>query len=758
MPLDLPNDLPTKFPVPEFLTLDNWKRGVITLIDRSKLPKNALSKAQNIFLYEDGNPGPRPGVNWFGTSPMIGASPSSSLSPSSSRSPSSSLSPSASASGSPSSSASPSASNSPSSSISPSRSPSSSLSPSSSASGSPSSSNSPSASNSPSSSISPSPNNPLQIDGFDYFDFNGVIHLVVAAGGTIFRSTNDAATWTVCTGATIAPDVAVQMVQNGSYLYITNGLDNIIRYDGSTTLATYSALTTPAAPSVAETGLAGTGYTYYYKVARVNTVGFSIASAASTAVQSSVPRASWDNTTNFATLTTPNGVATQTRWDFYISENDIDYFYLSSATASNGAAASYKDNGTAIPNPVIIAPTGNTTQGPRVAELSNVGTRMYGVRDTDNEYRIWFSGAGQYAGAFSSAYDGGYIDWQEGGKYRPVKVEDYRDGKGTPLATVWCKSADGQGCVLQLSLDTLTIGDISITLPAIYKLPGSRGTGAPGSVVNVLNDYYFYNSQAIYNLGSRAQFLNLLSTDEASANIRPTVKQISVSAEEDIASAYNEGKVYFSVPLSSSTLNRTMIYDTELKAWLPEAFMMGFKKFLRYTDTSGNNRLLALKQGDMKLSEISSSIKGDYGVPFETVVTTGLYPVTKNRFEFQFTEEAQVELTQPVGSILVSLIGYTRQTGFGTIASKNITGLATSVSDAGWDSDSWDSELWDDTSEEITVTSEPSVKRYFTVQTETNALQWSITTSSLDSSYILRTLQTMGTATQAGPPRSWRIV
>lgn len=581
--------------------------------------------------------------------------------------------------------------------------------------------------------------------------------MVAAAGGTIYRSTDDAATWDACSGAvyTIGSDVLFN--QNGGVLYITTGVDAIIRYDGTTTLQAYTTLAQPTAPTIAETGLANTGFTYYYKIARVNTIGFSEASVASAVVATDTPRESWDNTTNFATITTPNGVPTQTRWDYYLSENDIDYYYIGSTTATSGATSSLKDNGSAIPNPIIIAPTGNTTRGPRIAELTNVGERMYGVRDTDNPYRIWFTGGGTNSGSFSTAYDGGYIEWQTGGKYKPVKVEDYRDGKGTPLATVWCNSADGQGCILQVSLDNFTVGDVTIVIPSAYRLPGSRGTSAHGSVVNVLNDYMFYNSQAFYNLGSRAQFLNLLSTDESSANIRPNVRQITKTAEDNITAVYYEARVYFSVPYNSSTNNYTAIFDTERKCWLPRAFTLGFKKFLRYTDTTGGQRLLCLKPGDSRLSEISSQIKGDYGVAFETTLTTGLYPVSKNRFEFQFTEEAEVELSQPMGDVLVSLIGISRSAGFGTIKSKTVEGAETSV-DVGWDTFAWDTTAWDDTSATVTVSSESSVKRYFTIQKELNAVQWNISTSALDSSYVLRTLQTWGTDTQAGKPREWRLV
>jgi hypothetical protein len=663
MPLASNRKNQIKFPNPDFLTLSNWKKGVISLIDKSRLPQDALEEADNIFLYEDGQPGPRPGVNWFG-------------------------------------------------------------------------------------SISP---NAAAIDGFDYFDLAGVIHLVIVAGGVVYRSLDDGVTWTSCSGATPTAGVAMNMNQNGGYLYLTNGTDNIIRYDGSTTLVSYTVLTTPAAPTVAETGLIGTGYSYYYKVSAVNTVGFSVASVASSVVQSSTPRESWDSTTNFATVSVPSFQGTQTRADIYMSTDNLNYYYLASTTVTGDT---FKDNGTAIPIPSTLAPTGNTTQGPLVQELTNVGSRMYGVRDTANPYRIWFSSGQPPFGAFSNAYDGGYLEWQTGGKYRPVKVEDYRDGKGTPLATVWCKSADGQGCILQMSLDTFTVGDVSVTIPSAYQLPGSRGTSAPNSVVNVLNDYMFYNTQAFYNLGSRAQFLNLLSTEEASANIRPHVRQISPSGEANIAAVYFEARVYFSVPYGTSTNNYTAIFDTERKAWLPRAFTRGFSKFLRYTTTGGTRKLLAVGPSDTQLSEISSGIQGDYGIAFSTSLITGLYPTTKNRFEFQFTEEGEVEFSNPQGTINMELIGIERSKGFSTTSTESVTVTASMT---GWDAYLWDSHAWDDASDVVAPFSESSVKRYFTVQKELNGVQWHITTNSLASFYVLRTLQTWGTPTQGGKPRQWRL-
>lgn len=661
MPLDLGKDNLGDFPKPQYLTIENHKRGVITLIDKSRLPRNALEVADNIFLYEDGQAGPRPGVDWYGTE---------------------------------------------------------------------------------------SPN-ATEIEGFDYFDADGDIHLVIKAGTKIYRSTDDGENWTECTGATFTAGVWTNFNQNGAFLYITNGTDTMARYDGTTTLQTYTALATPTITSAVKTGLSGSSYNNYYKVSRVNQVGFSAASAASTVVTTGLDRSGFNNSTDYITLTLPAFAATQTRYDVYYSSDNTEYYYLGSTDTTT-----FIDNGSNVITPGTTAPTDNTTAGPLVAELKNVGSRQYGVRDSDNRYRIYFSGTGNLSGSFSYAYDGGYLDWQEGGKYIPLQVEDYRDGKGEPLATIWCDSADGQGCILQMSLETLTIADISVTVPSIYKLPGSRGTPAPGSVVPALNDYLFYNSQAIYNLGSRAQYLNLLSTDEYSANIRPSVKQISTDGQANIASVYFDAKVYMSVPVGSSVNNRTMVYDTEQKAWLPTAFTIGFSKFLRYTDNDGVRRLLCHKPGDTRLSEIGSSIQGDYGQPFQTNLVTGLYPVSKDRFAFQTIDDGQIELSNPAGTINVELIGIERSKGYSTTNSEAIVSQLTST---GWSTNLWSTTAWSDTSDAVDTYSESSRKKYFRVSKELNAIQWRISTNTLNANYVTRTLQVIGTDTQAGMPREWKL-
>jgi hypothetical protein len=126
----------------------------------------------------------------------------------------------------------------------------------------------------------------------------------------------------------------------------------------------------------------------------------------------------------------------------------------------------------------------------------------------------------------------------------------------------------------------------------------------------------------------------------------------------------------------------------------------------------------------------------------------------KNRFEFQWTEEGEVEFSNPQGTINVEMLGIERSRGFRSI---NTESIATITTQRGWDSFLWDATYWDDTSLAVSAFSESSVKRYFTVQKELNAIQWRITTNTIDARYVLRTLQSWGTPTNSGKPRQWRI-
>lgn len=689
-------------PEPRPITQPKFDRGVISIVGPSKLPLNALAAADNLTLDEDGSPRVRPGSDWYGVAVPNAAT--------------------------------------------------------------------------------------LQGGGL-FVTSEEAPHIVIVAGGVVYRSVDDAQTWDVCSGGSFTVDKSIQVEQAAGVLYLFDSYDAIVRYDGTTVLTSYQELFKPVGPNVAKTGLASTTFTYYYRISAVNDVGYTMGSflvdfsGNATSIGVDRVRTSWDDS-NYVTLTWTNGLADvnndgiangldlstmlastdyayPSRYDLYVGTAQGEEVYFDSvdvASIAHLSTVTYVDKGQSPQQELLLVPEDNTTVGPKVGDMSQVGTRLYATADKDNPWRVWISAAGRDMGKFSSAFEGTYIDLQKGGQFRPVRVEDYRDGKGTPLATVWCKSIDGRGCVWQGTLDTFTVGDVSFPVPNFYKLPGSRGTNAPNSVVNVLNEYMYYNSQAFYNLGSRAQFLNLLSTDEASANIRPDVRSINLTAAENIASFFFEAKVYFSVPSNSTTNNRIIVFDTERKAWLPNAYSFGVERFFQYTDIAGLQHLLCWKSGDTRLTEISRSIKGDYGMAFATALQTGLVHVNpKNRFDFLWIEEGEFELSQPSGYITVELSGITREDGYQEIGTAIVTPTTLGLS---WSHGAWTTHAWSNSSANAAITnySEPSTKRYFNVQRDVNAYQYRITTNDLDADYVLRTLQINGTDTDAGKPREWEIL
>lgn len=657
------------------LSHDRFNRGVVTLVDEDKIPKNALAQASNALLVEEGAPRPRWGVDWYGVAVEADEA----------------------------------------------------------------------------------------IDGAAMYVTSGEEpHLIVVANGTIYRSDDDGATWDTCDDGGIGSTPISQLLTAGAkcyfeqiagFLYIVNGVDQIARYDGTTTIQLYSSLSAPAAPTAAKTGLAATTYKYRYKVAGVNGIGFTEASAEDD-IDVSLLRSSWD-ATNFVTLTWAHVTGTE-RYDIFVALGDGEFFYLDSVPANGTGTQSYVDQGQATENTNIVAPSENTTTGPRIGDITLVGSRLWGTRDGDNPWRVWWTGAGNFIGFFATGFDGGYIDLQEGSQFRPVKVEDYRDGKGTPFATVWCKSHDGRGCIWQIALETVTIDTFSFTVPSAYKLPGSRGTPAPDSVVNVLNDYIYFSDYAAYNLGSRAQFLNLLSTDEVSSDIRPNFQRVTSNTTQKVAAIYHDAKVFMSVPYGAADNTHIAVYDTEQKAWLPEAFTFGVERFIRYTDTNGLERLLCWKPGDDTLSEISDSIAGDYGVAFTTEIATGRYPVSRDRFDFMYVETAGWELSRPEGEITLELGGYQRDRGDRTLMLKTFD-APVSLFEAGWSSHLWTTALWSDTEETPEIVREVAFKKFYYVEKDINNYQFRVRSSSLDHDWILRSLQLRGTLTQGGSPLDWRL-
>lgn len=586
----------------------------------------------------------------------------------------------------------------------------------------------------------------------------GATHLVVATGTAIKRSTDDGETWDSCSGATITAGNRCFFKQIGSVLYIANGVDNIIQYDGTTTLGVFASISTPSAPSPSKTGLTGTTYTASYKVAAINGVGETAASTAGT-VTIGKTRENWTAGSDYITVTWSK-VTGATAYNIYYKD-DLNgggtESYLGSVEQPSGSTVTFTDNGEATQplNTFVVAPSGDTTSGPTFSQMELSGNRLWATLDPDNPWRVYWSGVGSDVGKFSPFSGGGWIDLESGGRERPKNVVHYRDGRGSSYATVLTSDPEGVGSIWQISLDKTTVQNVSFIVASAVKLVGSVGTIAPMSVAKVKDDIMFFNRRGWFNLGSRAQMLNLLSTDEISSNIRPDILALNGSALENTCAYYFNAKVFVSMPgAGSSTNNLVYVNDTERKNW-SGPWDVGVERFFEYADTNGDNHLLAVPTSGSRLLEFSETITGDLSTAFTSTYISGLYPIGENRNNWAKIRYAYFELAQPVGRISLSVYGTTKQDGLVQLGSIEINDQ-NNTSNVGFSSAYFSSFFFSDTSVLPTTTGVASVKKRIRINKLINNIQFKISTTHRGDSYVLMTISAKGFMIPTSDPVTWR--
>lgn len=514
-----------------------------------------------------------------------------------------------------------------------------------------------------------------QIDGFsEYVKSDGSRELIVVAGGKVWSHTVSGDT--EITGATFTAGIRAYFRQIAGYLYISNGVDALARYNGST-LATYTEIDAPANLTVTRGSALTTGsFHYYAQVTALNSIGETVGSTeASTTVNKA--REDW-SAANETMVFSWDAVPTATRYQIYISD-ESGYEVLLTYVETN----SYTDDNTATPNPYVEVPDSNTTGGPKFGPMELSGNRLWGTKDPNNKYRVYGTGTGPNMGVFSDFYGGFWIDLEKGGRTEPQVVVDYRDGQGNSKATVVCATPEGTGCIWQVSLTDATVGDVTFTVPSASKVTGSFGTSAPASVLIAANDVYFINKKGVFVLGNEKQYWGVLRTNELSVKIRPYIEAITESKIQNACAYYYDDKVFFSVCTNGVANNRIFYYDRENLAWVAD-WSVGVNQFGEFTDSNGITHFLGASSTDGYLVEFASTTLGDRGAAFTTRYVGPQFPVNADWSKFAKLKKFLIRLADPKGTINISLLGTGKSSQFSTVASASIT-AASAATGLGFD-------------------------------------------------------------------------
>lgn len=569
--------------------------------------------------------------------------------------------------------------------------------------------------------------------------------LIQISGGKFYKCT-DGGAWTEVTGLGFTPGNQCYFMQIGGYLYVANGIDPLTRYNG-TVLATYSEIDTPTGLTASRTGSSLTGsFTYYGEVTALNAVGESVGST-EFSIAINKERDQWDTTKGEGIRWDWGAVSGADRYQFYLSDQSGNEALVASSTSTF-----FIDDGTLVINPYITPPLTNTTAAPKFKSMVVSGNRIWATNDPASPYAVYFSGTGTYIGTFSDFYGGGWINLEKGGREVPQKVIHYQTGGGTGVPTVLCKTPEGRGSTWQITIDSLTVGDTTFSVPSANKINGSFGTEALGSVVSTTRNFMFFNRKGIFQTGPKQNFYGILVTDEMSVNQRPYIRSLTGSAVKDVAAYFYDGKVFFAVPNGSDTNNNIIIWDTERQNWALY-WTNAVKQFLEYTDSDGVTHFLYIPVGGNQLAELNENFEGDFGVAYDTSFVSGRLSARKYWNQFAKVDKAYVKLGNPKGTINFEVSGTGKNKAFLSLGTRTIT---SGVSNTGVGWDPVGTVPVGETDGFPTFFSDSALKKYIKIRQLLNDVQFRVSSSVYGASYTIQGFLLEGRKRNTRPPNSWK--
>lgn len=574
-----------------------------------------------------------------------------------------------------------------------------------------------------------------------------------------FKYSADGGPWTTVAGVTWTTGNMVSGLQIKGRLYLSNGVDALAYYDiAADTLNDFSGLSTPGAPTATRgAGLSTGDYDHFYRITAVNEVGETIAGPSDGSVatdpttDTDKPRYLWVPADDEYIDLSWSAVSGAQRYNIYYADASGFEVFLDSV-----AGLDYRDDGARSVNEYIEAPLDDTTTGPKVKYLALSGNRMWGVGDPDNPYRVYWGGVGQYQGAFSPFYGGGWVELEKGGPEWPKVAKDFHDGRGTPVATIFTTDPSAKGSTWHIALQSATVGSTTIIFPQVLKATNSVGTNSPWGVIEAENNIFYPSIKGFHTLGNKVNLLNILATDEISVPLRNALKSLSSLYSDQICSAYWRGKLLWGVPNGSTTNNEVWGLDLERRSWM-RPWSLGVKFFVEYTNSNGVTKLLAYPVGGTKLIEFDEEgTTSDSGMAFATKLSSGLIHWDDTHISWRRPRYAYIELSRPQGQVTFRIVGLEKNKAARTIGSVTVSGATSSVG-FGWNMFSSPTNFLSEANSAPTVFSQSSIIKRVKIKKRIRAFKWEVLSSGGNAKYgVLRIVIPNARRARTSDPSSWR--
>lgn len=555
----------------------------------------------------------------------------------------------------------------------------------------------------------------------------------------------DGGAWTTI-GGSYSATAWCQFTQSTNRVYISNGTNVMSYYDINLgTIVSYTALTTPATPTlVASASLTSgtTSQTYYYAISALNNVGETIG-VISAALSINKLRDAFVSGTDSITVT-GTAVTNAVGYNIYLGRStDLTSFsYLTTVTPAAGVAPVWADNGSTIANIFKTPGVADGTGGAKLTFLISANGQLFGVGDPVSPYKMWYSGKNEQGGNFAPGFGnaGGYAYINYGGDSLPTVVQSFRDGKGNPVITVLTHGQAGAGKFYHASETSTVYGTQTITYFQVYEANGQSGTISPFGVVQANNNIYYPTGDNFKSTGTQPNIINILATNSISQAIDPSVRGLNLSAMSKCCGLFWRDRIFWAVANGTTSNNEIWIHDIARGGLWILRWTLAATWLWLYEDNSGVTHMCALV-GNTIVEFSTTVLTQDQGVPFKTRLASGSIVWDESGVSLAAVQSQRFKLMYPQGSIQINDYGLGEDlTGIQTLGGTTYTAT---VSRTGWGQWTYGRHTFGEGVGVISYYSQ-SVGIVVLEPDETlNQISWEIITTGANCDYVLSTVTTV---------------
>lgn len=475
----------------------------------------------------------------------------------------------------------------------------------------------------------------------------------VAGVGKVYKQTDGGAFTLI--GGTYDEVAWAGFAQAQGKAYVYNGVDNLSYIDLSDdTIHTYTALTTPNAPTPVKSGMAGTTFTHYYRISANNDVGESIASTAGSTTSGKV-RDGWILNTDYMTVTW-SAVTNATSYTIYYGTSAADCKEL--YTVAGNATTTFIDYGDLVVNPFKLAPEGNSTEG-AIFDWMYVDSKNSQIFGISSDNKLYYSAPG--TGDFSPYNGGGWVAIDDEGDTELNYVDGFRNGKGDPVITVSARGAAGKGKLFHVSFEQLTVADQIIVYPNVYEANGQSGTYSARGTVKARDALWYFTGQDVRSTGTSQNIVNILTTNTVSQAIDPDLENISLSNLHKSVGVEYRDKIYWAVPVGSEENNQIWYLDLARKNLWVLRWPVAAKDLWLYEDSDGLTHFCALVNNIiLEFTRAGSQTHQDDGVAFTSRVAFESMVWDEDGLNMAKIRRQYYKFLFPKGTIEVNTTGLSR--------------------------------------------------------------------------------------------------